>query len=269
MCAVGNGYDVACLMKLSYAPDLEWPWVLVIPLLAIAAIFVGFLTERARKRKANGRFRERETLSFDDLYDTSHRNAGLKVKTMSRKGVVNPTLVLLVVVIGVPLILVTLTFRFGKTKTLRWVVPVAMLGAAVLLALISPRLVRAKRLSRLAGREYLPFDVFYDNFYSGSGLDRESVEKAVRTASETLRLPAGLLRPSDRFDVEYKPPAGYEMDDEIAELDFDLEAVNRKRGSPLQAEQLDTLDDYIRIYCRLLKMPELDRRRRVKKGGEA
>ncbi len=189
---------------------------------------------------------------------------------MSRKGVVNPTLVLLLVVVGVPLVLATLAFWFGKTKTPRWVVPVTMLGAVVLLAFISPRLVKTKRLSRLAGREDLPFEAFYDKFYSDSGLDRESVAAALRTASETLMLPAGLLQPSDRFDAEYKPPAGYEMDDEITELDLDLQAMSKKRGCPLQAEQLDTLDDYIRIYCRLLKMPEKEIsrgwRRRGKKG---
>ena len=188
---------------------------------------------------------------------------------MSRKGVVNPTLFVLIVIIPVVLVLLTLTFRFGKTKTLRWVVPATMVASAVLCAFVCPHLVRATRRSRLAGRDHLRFDAFYDKFYSDSGLERESVAAAVRTASQILGLPAGLLRPTDRFDLEYRPPAGWwNRGDDVTDLIWDLDEMNERRGSPLRDEQLDTLEDHIRIYCRLLKMPEKERSRRSRRGGK-
>ncbi|NQT82300.1 hypothetical protein HQ563_04715 [bacterium] len=186
---------------------------------------------------------------------------------MSNRGTVNPTVVLLLLLVLCPFLLAFLMFLSGTSGEFvrRWGFLFIVI-IALLFATISPRLVRAKRLSRLRAREGLLSDDFYEKFYSSSGLDRQSVAAAVKHVSDTLRLPGELLRPSDHFDKEYKPPAGFEQDDEIVDLGWDLNEMYRKRGMAVDEAPIDTLDDYIRRYCNLLSIPEKKRGRRPKRG---
>lgn len=188
---------------------------------------------------------------------------------MSKNGVVNPTLILLLLLVAIPSALALLSVSTGGVRPLRWAVPITLMTCAVLFATLAPRLVRAKRLSRLQGREPLSSEEFYSRFYSDSGLDEQSVTAAMKKVSDTLRLPAGLLRPSDQFGKEYRPPPGYEMDDEIVEIAWDLEEMCEKRRVPaavLEKRQIVTLDDYIRTYCELLDIPEKGRGAHRRKG---
>jgi hypothetical protein len=187
---------------------------------------------------------------------------------MSKKGTVNPTLFLLLLVIVCPFLgaFATIYLRLAEPlRTLTWIV--AVIFPVIVLTGVSPRLVRSKRLSRLREREILPFDDFYATFYFGSGLDKNSVVAALKSVSETLGLPAGLLRPTDRFDKELRPPAGYEACEGITHLDSGLDRMWRSRRSPtgvLDRKPIVTLGDYITVYCELLRLPEKKKGRRLR-----
>lgn len=62
------------------------------------------------------------------------------------------------------------------------------------------------RVKRLGERQLLSMDDFCSRFYSGGNLPTELILDVLKDLSEALEIPAGKLRPSDRFlVVEFAP----------------------------------------------------------------
>jgi len=108
---------------------------------------------------------------------------------------------------------------------------------------------RSRRRERIAERESLSEADIYDRFYRKTGLSRAAVLKYWNEVARWLRMPAGKLRPSDRFDVELAPVKGAELDDEIEELSDYLEEEKTQLGINADLAQLKTLDDLIRLFA--------------------
>ena len=95
-------------------------------------------------------------------------------------------------------------------------------------------------------RPPLPFDDFYAQYYSTSGMDKGIVRSALQQVAQLIGAPSEGLRPEDRLD-ELKPGA----------LDRTLGMMRRLSQSPLVPESVReklnevdwnivTVDDYIR-----------------------
>src|SRR5262249_251622 len=61
------------------------------------------------------------------------------------------------------------------------------------------------RVKRLGERQLLSMDDLCSRFYSGGNLPMERILDVLKDLSEALEIPAGKLRPSDRFLVEFAP----------------------------------------------------------------
>lgn len=94
--------------------------------------------------------------------------------------------------------------------------PMIALGLGVAMAVAGAIVCeRAQKRRFDPQREDLDFGTITQRFYAGSDVTRADVERAYTRISEATGVPAGTLRPEDRFDRELKPRAGWELDDPI------------------------------------------------------
>lgn len=108
---------------------------------------------------------------------------------------------------------------------------------------------RWKRRARFAGRAVLSDAEIFAQFYAQSDLRPEAVAKYWNEVGRLMRVPAGRLRPSDRFDVELAPVAGAEMADEIEELGEFFDDERQRLGLSVNLKQMKTLDELIRAFA--------------------
>ena len=115
------------------------------------------------------------------------------------------------------------------------------------------------RLKRLGEREFLSMDDFCSRFYSGEGLPRERILEVLKDLSEALEIPAGKLRPSDRFLVELAPlkKTWGSVDDTDFSLMLLTKRLKKKHGVPIDMKMVKTIDDYIRAACSLPSNPSV------------
>jgi hypothetical protein len=114
-----------------------------------------------------------------------------------------------------------------------------VLGSAAVIWFFG-RKANAQRVARFQNRANLEPGEFWREFYPEGEVSLQSVEQALRLVSEATEVPPGRLRPEDRFAVELAPERGWEFDDGLAEISWDLEAM--KKGS---SEGIETVDDLI------------------------
>lgn len=125
-------------------------------------------------------------------------------------------------------------------------VAIVVLTAGAALVWFFGRRVDARRASRFPERPLLNPGELWRDFYRESAVSRESVETALRLVSEATTVPAGKIRPTDRFAAELAPETGWEFDDGLAEIAWYVES--KSKGS---SEGLETVDDLIRLLNRL------------------
>ncbi len=101
---------------------------------------------------------------------------------------------------------------------------------------------------KLREREALSPTDFYDQYYTRSGLDKETVVELLEHVADELRLPSGKLRPEDRFSEELSPGEDHGWDSGYGVLIFELQSLAKKRGVAVD-RRVDSLDDYIRIMA--------------------
>ncbi|MBF0553100.1 MAG: hypothetical protein HQK96_00925 [Nitrospirae bacterium] len=105
------------------------------------------------------------------------------------------------------------------------------------------------RMNRFLSREELSPDEFYQQYYKSSGLPKDQVIEVLNFVAIELRIPAELLRPTDRFTEELEPKGlffEYAFDGLIMELDILL----RKKGLT-QIPDIKNIDEYIRCIIEL------------------
>lgn len=100
-------------------------------------------------------------------------------------------------------------------------------------------------------REVLDFDEIVQRFYAGSGVTPADVERAYTRISEATGVPAGALRPTDRFDRELKPRAGWEYDDPIFIFSDQLARDAASAGVAMKLEEVTTVDDAVHLMKRI------------------
>lgn len=120
---------------------------------------------------------------------------------------------------------------------------VLAVGAALVWLL--GRRAEARRTTRFAARPDLDPARIWRDFYSDGEASLASVETALRLVGEATTVPAGKLRPTDRFAVELAPERGWEFDDGLSEIAWYLESKSKGSG-----RELETVDDLVRLLDR-------------------
>ncbi|PTR34830.1 hypothetical protein C8J98_10187 [Luteibacter sp. OK325] len=95
-------------------------------------------------------------------------------------------------------------------------------------------------------RQILSLGQIFDASYRPDEIDFEVFSELLTHVSQELGIPRGLLRPTDRFDVELAPGIGNEWDSGIGILVLDMQRFAKRKGRPVDRE-LVSLDDYLRF----------------------
>jgi hypothetical protein len=101
-----------------------------------------------------------------------------------------------------------------------------------------------------AGRESLPLQAIYDQAQYLGIIHFDRFHELMTHVSQELGIPAGKLRPSDRFDGELAPAQGNEFDSGVAMLAYDLKLAAKRHRRSLDGN-VYTLDDYLRLMNEL------------------
>jgi len=120
--------------------------------------------------------------------------------------------------------------------------------AIVLLDRIFGPFLDRRKINRFQDRGRITPDQFYDTFYSNSGLSRQTVLQLLDEVAESIRIPAGLLRPQDRFEVELADEKWYWPDWGLDELSENASTRLKKLEAAVEADKIKTVDDYIRTF---------------------
>jgi hypothetical protein len=108
-----------------------------------------------------------------------------------------------------------------------------------------------RRLKRFTGREDMAPDRIYNEFFSASGFPKDLVLELWNEIAIPLRVPPGMLRPSDRFDKELAPIEGWEFDDDRADVDSVVNQRLKKLVTSTDLSAVQTLGDYVKFFCNL------------------
>jgi hypothetical protein len=111
---------------------------------------------------------------------------------------------------------------------------------------VGTRQMRREKERRFAGRPDLMPGEFYERFYASAGLPRDAVLRTIHDVALELEVPEAKLRPEDRFAEDLRPVRGWEFDDGIGILSWELDRLARKAGVAIDLGSIATLDDYIR-----------------------
>jgi hypothetical protein len=98
---------------------------------------------------------------------------------------------------------------------------------------------------RFHEREHLDIERVCDLFVQIGLTDRLMVRELVEHVAGVLSISPSLLRPTDRFEFELKPPHGSEFDSDRNTLLLDLACLAKKRKQPLGTSSIKTLGDYL------------------------
>lgn len=100
-------------------------------------------------------------------------------------------------------------------------------------------------------REDLDFGTIVQRFYARTGVTTADVERAHTRISEATGVPAGALRPDDRFDRELEPRAGWEYDDPISIFGDELARDAASAGLAMKLEEVATVGDAVLLMKRI------------------
>lgn len=115
---------------------------------------------------------------------------------------------------------------------------------------ISQKRLPAKR-KRFDGRTKMDILEIYDAYYKDTNIDKNRFSTLWLVIGELLKIDTSLLRPSDSFDKELKPVAGYFVEDEIMDLQDYLRKEARIRNINFGKQKLDTLDEVVKLFCKI------------------
>jgi hypothetical protein len=117
---------------------------------------------------------------------------------------------------------------------------------------------RRLRSNRLAGRSDLSLDRLHKEFFEQQNLPKELVFELLKEIADSLRLPPGKLRSTDRFDQELSPPKGWEYDDETLDIQWAAERRLKQSGRQIDLSQIKTVGDYVEFFCSLAMQKQID-----------
>jgi hypothetical protein len=111
------------------------------------------------------------------------------------------------------------------------------------------RKAKLKFARRFRGREELGVEQVCQLFCTNGFTDTHLARELIEYVAGELEMSPGLLRPTDRFEVEMKPLRGWVFDSARTTLLLDLAHVARQQGKQLDISGIKTLDDYIRAMA--------------------
>jgi hypothetical protein len=110
---------------------------------------------------------------------------------------------------------------------------------------------RRQRFKRFENRPDLSLEQIYGEFFAGKNLPKELACELWNEVSASLHVPAGKLRPTDRFDQELAAPKGWELDDEILDVQWAAERRLKQSGTQADLSHIKTVADYVEFFCNL------------------
>ncbi|MBN1907067.1 MAG: hypothetical protein JW927_18455 [Deltaproteobacteria bacterium] len=112
-----------------------------------------------------------------------------------------------------------------------------------LIFLLSKKEARGKN-NRFINRPDMGIDEFYSCYYRSAGIPQEKVAQVLREIGNARGISECKIRPSDRFNHELAPLAGWEFGDGLIELSW---IVNKKTGKIKKPKTINfnTVDDLI------------------------
>jgi hypothetical protein len=108
---------------------------------------------------------------------------------------------------------------------------------------------RKQEFSTIGSRDDLNDEAIYRTFYEGSGLPQASVVSAWHEIADSLRLPAGKIRPIDRFGKDIGKYLI--LSDRLDALYERGKRRAKQLGLSPKFEVLMTVDDYVRALARV------------------
>jgi hypothetical protein len=128
---------------------------------------------------------------------------------------------------------------------------IAVIGVVAWIAVRSGFYSAKTRRSRFQDRPLLEDELFYERYYSSSGLPKSVVISLRHELASAFNIDAAKLLPTDRFLEELSVVRGWEhvddAPDEVFLLNRDLE---KRLGVKIPLGDLQTADDYIRTIAR-------------------
>jgi hypothetical protein len=128
--------------------------------------------------------------------------------------------------------------------SLELIIAITILAIFGVLVVIFGRRAELRRAWRFRNRPVLSVQEFWEQFYRESGVPLNTISDALQVLETATSVPKGRLRPEDRFAKELAPEKGWEFDDGLAELRWELESRGRARESVVL-----TVDDFIRVFA--------------------
>lgn len=125
---------------------------------------------------------------------------------------------------------------------------VLLFAAGVVGYLFSTWYVRRVRTSRFTGRETLSPEEIYRRYFHDTGLRQDVVVRQWQETAKSLELPSELLRPTDRFDTELRPLAGWPLyDDQVEHLFAWAMGQAKMRGTSIDLSGVATLGHFVAL----------------------
>ena len=118
-----------------------------------------------------------------------------------------------------------------------------------LVALVIITFSERQRRERLENRCSMTGDQIYDRFFASRGFPKELVLELWDEIATVVQLPAGLLRPTDRFDEELAPLEGADLWYDYASVHAVAERRMDKCGFTGGSSQIKSVGDYIEFFC--------------------
>lgn len=134
-----------------------------------------------------------------------------------------------------------------ESSLILFVVVLALVGVA--LYLLSRRS-DLRRRKRLESREPMPDELFVSELGLGPSVGALAIQVRRRVAERLGVSPESVI-PDDRFGVEFLPEKGWEYDDEVGVLMYELQEVAARQGVKLDLGHIETVRDYVRAFSRV------------------
>jgi hypothetical protein len=113
---------------------------------------------------------------------------------------------------------------------------------------------RQSSLKVLLAREVLDDDKLYALFYGDTSLPKNDVLRAWHEIATALHMPAGCLRPTDRFGKDIG--RYWITSDDLDVLAAKAKKLSTERGLIVDLEALSTVDEFVRCFASPGKMPD-------------
>jgi hypothetical protein len=105
-----------------------------------------------------------------------------------------------------------------------------------------------EKRKRFVDRKRVPLNEIYSTYFTASNLKETDVVELWAKVAEILKLDPQVLRPEDRFKVEFAPVAGYSSaQDELEDLEQYFDCRCKEMGINPKIQKVETLGDFVRL----------------------